>query len=220
MTRGPGRWFDFWTGCTSPLWRFDTPDYYRLYAAELRALFPEPPPARVLELGCGDGALFPFFGFPVSCYTGVDFSRSMLQAFSERHHGVRLVCAAAQDYSDDCRYELVFSNGLLQYLDRGMLRSHLLGATRMLAPGGRLVCGSIPWRARRWGYYFGSLADGAPPRGPVQLAKAARNAVRNPIGYWYSLAEFRALAREHGLTVEFYGSLVHLYRFHAVLAAP
>lgn len=215
----PTSWAEYWTGRTAPGWRFDSSRYYALYSAELRALFADQRIERVLELGCGDGALYPYLPFDGVEYHGIDFSESMLARFRQRHPSVRLTCAAAQSYRDDTRYDLILSNGLIQYLDPAMVLEHFINARVMLAPFGRLICGSVLWGARRLDYYAGRLGGGRRVPFPFGLPVALRRALADRNGRWYGLDEFRRLGARGGFNVEFFGSIVHLYRFNAVLTA-
>ena len=215
----PRSWAEYWSGRTTPGWRFNSSRYYELYSSELRALFADQRVERVLELGCGDGALFPYFPFEDVDYHGVDFSESMLARFQQLRPSLRLTCAPAQSYRDDTQYDLIISNGLIQYFDPAMVLEHFINARAMLAPCGRIICGSVLWSARRLDYYAGRLGGGRPVPFPLGLPVALRRALADRNGRWYSIEDFRRLAVRGGFDVEFFGSIVHLYRFNAVLTA-
>ena len=215
----PTSWAEYWMGRTAPGWRFASSRYYQLYSSELRALFTDQHIERVLELGCGDGALYPYLGFEDAEYHGIDFSETMLARFRQRHPSLRLTSAAAQSYRDATCYDLIISNGLIQYLDPAMVLEHFINARAMLAPLGRVVCGSVLWASRRFDYYAGRLGGGRRVPFPFALPVALRRALADRNGRWYGLEEFRRLGARAGFDVEFFGSIVHLYRFNAVLTA-
>src|SRR5213593_3794272 len=95
---GASTWSEYWSGRTTPGWRFSSSRYYELYASELKALFADQHLERVLELGCGDGALYAHWPFGNLHYRGIDFSDSMLDRFREQFPSVQLSCEAAQSY--------------------------------------------------------------------------------------------------------------------------
>jgi SAM-dependent methyltransferase len=186
------------------------------YVAELRALFQEFRPQRVLEIGCGDGTLFAELGFHETRYRGVDFSPAMLCAFRSRFPNVDVVETDGSSYNDEQTYDLIFSNEVVQNFDPKMLEQHLSAARRMLAPEGRLIIASVLWRARRREYCSGKYDADA------TAMQKIRSHLRVLLGmwivgpWWYDPSQFKALARRHGLKMEVFGSMVCMYRFHAV----
>lgn len=213
----PSRWKAFWADQSVPAWRYGDEAYYQMYAAELRVLYHGLVPRRVLELGCGDGALYAHLRFGQSDYKGVDFSASMLQAFRHKFPLANVECHDGHTYRDGNKYDLIFSNGLVQYLDARMLQEHIANAATMMAAESVLVCGSVPWRTRRWGYYSGRLEKPCAKRSGVTYLKALRHVLADSVGYWYEPFDFCSLAARFGFSVEFFGSMVHLYRFHVVM---
>lgn len=219
----PGRtiekWRAYWSDKTLPEHDPDTPEFYRFHARELRLLFDEKPPRRVLEIGCGNGALYPLLGFDHTKYRGVDFSPSMLAIFKSRHPEVNLGCEEVSSYIDTKnKYDLIFSNAVVQNLDRVMLDSHFACARAMVHKESLFVCGSIPWKALRWRYFGGSI----PGSMPVKLLSLPFRLLRialfgDPVGYWYHPREIAQLAERHGFSAKFYGSIAYMHRFHAVM---
>jgi cyclopropane fatty-acyl-phospholipid synthase-like methyltransferase len=206
-------WRDYWSAQNSPQHRDSTAEFYRRHAAELTLMMGAPPPT-VLELGCGDGALYEALGFDAVDYTGVDFSPAMLEQFATRHPDARLVLGDAADYRDDARrHDLVFSNQVVQYLDKESFGRLLANASAMLAPRGAVVTASVPCRALRLRYFTGEYSG--------QRTNPARNAYRiagglvgDRIGRWYSFAEIDRLGEQFGFRSELYGSIYYPYRFH------
>jgi cyclopropane fatty-acyl-phospholipid synthase-like methyltransferase len=179
-------------------------------------LFSDYEAQRVLEIGCGEGALFAELGFDRAHYRGVDFSPAMLRVFKSRFPNADLVTADGSTYKDEEKYDLIFSNGVAQYLDLEMLERHLSLARRMLAPRGRLIMGSVLWKERRGEYCAGNYDES------VRTSESVRRHLRvlcgmKVLGAWYNPREVEALGRRHGFAVEIFGSMVCLYRFHAVL---
>ncbi|MEM9464116.1 MAG: class I SAM-dependent methyltransferase [Actinomycetota bacterium] len=214
----PAKWAEFWNAQTTALNSDLATDQTDRYGAELRLLFPTTEPKRVLELGCGDGALFEALGFDrADRYLGVDFSASMLDEMRTRHPGVELVESSGHCFERDETFDLIFSAATVQYFDRAMLREHVERAARMLAPGGRLVCASTPWRRMRWAYACGDVARRSRRRFPVALLAHLKRLIgHDNMGYWHDLPEVRAMAADVGLSVEAYGSIHYPYRVHFV----
>ncbi|MFJ6671843.1 class I SAM-dependent methyltransferase [Actinosynnema sp. NPDC091369] len=106
--------------------------------ANLESLLP-PPPARVLEAGCGRGALaaaLAELGYDV---TGVD--RDADQAAAARERGVTVIEADVRDVSGE--YDVVLFTRSLHHADD--LDGILAHARTLLAPGGQLVVEEFAW---------------------------------------------------------------------------
>jgi SAM-dependent methyltransferase len=211
------RWKAFWDNKVVPMHTKDDDEHYVPLSQELVILFHETRSRSVLEIGCGNGALYKHLGFDrVETYKGVDFSQSMLDRFRQTFPQVSLVAANGHTYQDDNKYDLIFSHGLVQYFDRPMLDEHLKHAANMLAPQGTIVCASVPWKCFRARYLQGKFA-----RRPRSITKMLLGYLRYPfldaMGHWFEWADFETFGRRHGLSVRFFGSLHYPYRFHAVL---
>lgn len=214
-----GKWHTFWDGCSSPFHAEDSPEFYAQYAHELAVMFPDQA-GRTLEIGCGNGALYPFLSARLGVYVGVDFSQSMLDAFSQAHPDLRLVCADGSSYRDDGSYDLIFCNGVVQHFSYAMVEHMLDNVRDMLAGGGVCVIGMIPDRRLRFGFRSGYLRL-HPARIPCwrTLLKYVRCGVmRNDVmGTWFDAEAFIAVAQRHGFDCRILGSMCYRYRFHAVL---
>lgn len=205
------RYHSYWAKRTTPEWDSDHAEHYALQAAELALLFGSARPGTVLEIGCGSGALYPYLDLDGVSYRGVDFSPSMLTEFRKSRPGLDLVCAEGSAYRDERTYDLIFSNGLIQYFDPQMLRRHVENARAMMHPGSTFVCGGIPWKTLRLRTEI-ALRAGWLRRGLIKLA-----IIRPGIGHWYSRAAVARIAEKNGLDATFFGSLSYMYRFHVVM---
>jgi SAM-dependent methyltransferase len=214
-------WRRFWAEQADPGHPYSS-DFLVNHGGELALVCGDTAGKRVLEFGCGSGTLFDVMGMQnTGSYRGVDFSEKMLAVFRATHPTVEVVCADAPSYVDQKQYDLIFSNQMVQYFSTEMFRRYLANTRRMLAPGGRLVVGSIPWRGARNAFYLQAYNPDS-RRGLLQrLAVLARAYVGiDQIGRWYSYRECAEAARRHGLTIAYFGCLQFPYRFHVRLDDP
>jgi SAM-dependent methyltransferase len=212
------RWRRFWEAQAEPGHAEETEEHYRLQAAELRILIGDGAPRRILEIGCGNGALFSHLGFDTAKhYVGVDFSPRMLAVFRERIPVVETVLADGASFRYDEEFDLVFSNQVVQYWTPRELPDHVDNALSMLAADGTVVVAGVPSRRMRLAYARGDLTGGRRRTLPGALLTYVDELVRSPMGHWYDYPDFRRVARDRGLDVRFFGSLTYPYRFHAVL---
>ncbi len=216
------RFRQFWADKDSTLNGREGEDFWRAQAGELKSLYASKSPGRVLEIGCGDGSLFPYFGIPPSNYKGVDFTPQFIARFQSKEPSVRLECAEGASYLDrESQYDLILLNGIVQHFDRAMLEQHLQNAHAMLPEGGLLIWGSVPNRGDRRKYDAGKWS-GNGHANMLRLLKswAGRLLGLDAMGYWYEPEEVSVLAGKYGLEARFVPSELYPYRFHAVIMKP
>lgn len=95
------------------------------------------PGERILDIGCGDGALTEQLAATGATVIGVDNSPSMLETARKRGLNVELQSADALPYQGD--FDAVFSNAALHWLSAEKHPAVLAGVYRALRPGGRFV---------------------------------------------------------------------------------
>ena len=212
------RWKSFWDRQTSSRHRSDDPQFLARYGAEIRILFPDPQPEAVLEIGCGAGELHSSFGFDrVDRYVGVDISQSILDAFEQRHPGVRTVTAGGHEYRDGESYDLIFSNGVIQFFTPRMLGDHFRHSASMLRSGGSLICASVPWQHLQMPYLRGEIRSGRQRGWAASRWRWLANRLwGSGNGIWYRLSDLEELGKRHGLKARFFGSMTYLHCIHAV----
>jgi len=90
---------------------------------------------RILDLGCGDGALTQRIADAGAKVTGVDASPDFIEAAIARGLDARLM--DGHELTLDAEFDAVFSNAALHWMTRP--RDVLAGVARALKPGGRFV---------------------------------------------------------------------------------
>lgn len=94
------------------------------------------PGERILDLGCGDGALTEKIVAAGAEGVGVDASADMIAAAKQRGLNVRVADAFSLDFISE--FDAVFSNAALHWMKHDP-DAVLRGVQRALKPGGRLV---------------------------------------------------------------------------------
>jgi O-antigen/teichoic acid export membrane protein len=216
------RFRQFWADRESTVTGRDGEDCRREQALELNSLYSTVHPRRILEIGCGDGGLFPYFGIPAACYKGVDFTPKFIERFRSREPSVQLECAEGASYLDRAdHYDLILLNGIVQHFDGKMLEQHLQNARTMLRDGGLVIWGSIPRRLHRREYDAGKWSgSGRASAARLLRSWGGRILGLDAMGYWYEPGEIAALVSKYGLCAEFVPSNLYPYRFHAVIRKP
>ncbi|HMF54444.1 MAG TPA: class I SAM-dependent methyltransferase, partial [Edaphobacter sp.] len=90
---------------------------------------------RILDVGCGDGALTEKISATGATVKGVDNSASMLEAARKRGLDVEQHSADALPYRQE--FDAVFSNAALHWLSEDRHPALLAAIHRSLKPGGR-----------------------------------------------------------------------------------
>lgn len=209
----------FWANKSNSFSRGTSVEFRTLVGKEVQLLFANKRPISVLEVGCGNGNLFDFFGFAPRYYRGVDFSPSMLGAFRLDHPELDLIEAEASSYLDERHYDLIFSHDVIEQFSLEMLDQHFANARKMMHPDSLLICSAVPWRDLRSSYDWGLWFNGGTPDAFQWFKNQFRRMLgRDIMGHWYRTTEIIPLARKHQFAVQFHGSIAYPYRFHAVLS--
>ena len=175
---------------TNP-WSAEGYDHHARFVSELAGgvfdwLAPKPG-ERILDLGCGDGALTERIVAAGASVLGIDHSPSMLDAARERGMDVRSGDARQLDF--DTEFDAVFSNAALHWVTEADLA--VAGIARALKPGGRFVA------------EFGGHGNVATIVTAMRAAAQIHGGEAGLAHPWYfpTPEQYGALLQDHGFTV-------------------
>ncbi|QPH53259.1 methyltransferase domain-containing protein [Pontivivens ytuae] len=146
------------------------------------------PGERILDLGCGDGALTARLRDAGAVVTGVDGSADMVAAAQARGLDARVMDGHSLIF--DGGFDAVFSNAALHWMTEP--RAVILGVWNALKPGGRFVG------------EFGGMGNVAAIRTALiaALSEAGQTADLKDIWYFPTPDEYATLLAERGFRVE------------------
>lgn len=156
--------------------------------AEILSWLDPQPGERILDLGCGDGALTGKLIEAGASVVGVDTSHSLLASAAARGIDARFM--DGEKLAFDREFDAVFSNAALHWMARA--ENVVAGVARALKPGGRFV-------AEFGGH--GNIAAIVTALRAVAKARGLDPALS--AGWFYPTPdEYRALLERHGFAVE------------------
>ncbi len=213
-------WQEYWNQQNTPMHAHSSDEWYQLYAQEINLLCKAAGVSAgpVLESGCGNGALYEYYDFIDGEYVGIDFSETLLQQFKERYPSLELGVADAASYSDQRKFSLVFSNGVVQYFEPPTLARYIENNLSMLDETGVLLLINIPNSVVKPEYYSGEMYSRQQQLSFLKklVARVRSRGRKDGLGYWYRPADF-ASYDSNTLNVTIYGSLFHPYRFSVAI---
>jgi trans-aconitate methyltransferase len=177
---------------TAQTWNADTYERNARFVSDLGApvleLLAPRPDERILDLGCGDGALTAKIAAAGARVTGVDGSPEFVAA--ARARGLDAVVMDGQALTYDGEFDAVFSNAALHWMPDAA--AVLRGVHRALVPGGRFA-GEL-----------GGHGNVAAIRLAVDAAVAAHGIDPGAYAPWYfpTAAEYRAELEAAGFRVD------------------
>ena len=156
--------------------------------AEILAWLAPKPGERILDLGCGDGALTGKLIEAGARVVGVDTSRSLLASAEARGIDARFM--DGEKLAFDREFDAVFSNAALHWMTRAA--DVVAGVARALTPGGRFVA------------EFGGRGNIAAIVTALRAVAKTRDLDPALSARWVypTPEEYRALLEGHGFAVE------------------
>ena len=109
------------------------------YGEELLGLLTVKPGSRVIDLGCGNGALTGKLAEAGYDVTGVDASPEMLALARKNHPGIPFILADAASYRPDHPADAVFSNAMMHWVPKARQDTLLQNVAASLRTGGEFV---------------------------------------------------------------------------------
>ena len=126
---------------TGQTWNADTYAEHGRFVADLAGgvvtLLAARPSERILDIGCGDGALTEQLASTGALLTGIDPSPEMIEAARARNLDARCISATALDFHEE--FDAAFSNAALHWNPRAEQPIALTRIYASLKPGARFV---------------------------------------------------------------------------------
>jgi len=146
---------------------------------------------KLLDVGCGNGALSKKLAERGFCVTGMDDSAAFISAAKKAYPEVRFVRANAVNFSFDEKFSVAFSNAVLHWIDFSDQPSALKNIFNALESGGEFAL------------EMGGKGNCAAIHSAVCAECAARGInYKNPF-YYPSLGEYSSLMEKAGFKVEY-----------------
>jgi trans-aconitate methyltransferase len=152
------------------------------------ALLDPQPGERILDLGCGDGALTEKLAALGCTVVGVDSSAEQVAA--TRARGIDAHVADCRRIEYNREFDAVFSNAVLHWVKPP--EDAIAGVARALKPGGRFVG------------EFGGSGNVERIRSALEAALEARGVDPRPLNPWYfpTVEEYSGILCAHGFVVD------------------
>lgn len=151
------------------------------------------PGERILDLGCGDGALTAVIAERGAKVQGLDRSPAFVEAARERGIDARVgdAQAIASVFEESEGYDAVFSNAALHWMRKDP-QAVIDGVARALVPGGRFVA------------EFGAHGNVAPIHAALRAECEARGLDADALDPWYfpNDKEYRKQLESAGLSIK------------------
>jgi cyclopropane fatty-acyl-phospholipid synthase-like methyltransferase len=220
MSKNLNYWKNFWSNQSTPLHRYNTPEWYERYSREINLILESSgyQGGATLETGCGNGALFNSLNINKLDYVGTDISDTLLNIFRSNHPELKLICTDSATYKESRNFELIFSNGVVQYFDRQQLQIYMRNSLEMLQPGGTLLLGNLLWRDLKSGLFgSGELSGHTQKHSMLTTTKFYVSELigRQTMGHWHAPRDFFGYCDDN-IQMQIFGSLFHAYRFSLV----
>lgn len=208
-------WSDYWDKQTDARHSSNTDDFHRKLVKEMKFHLGELKGLKVLELGCGDGALTQHLGVDQSGYTGVDFSSSLLEKFQQRMPGFNTIQVDASEYVATCqdKYDVVFSFGVLQYFDEADLKALFQAQFELLNVDGYAVHFGVPVKELKQVFNSGQGTQQQRFKTRAAYKRIVSNYFSN-IGHWHKLEKILNISESTGFETNIHGGINYLYRIN------
>lgn len=161
------------------------------YGEAVMDLLDAAPGSRVVDLGCGNGALTEQLAACGYDVTGVDASAEMLELAREGHPELKFLPGNALDFTLDEPVDAVFSNAVLHWIDADKQQAMLDHIASQIKSGGLLVC------------EFGGKGCAETVHAALEKRFAAHGLHYPRTFYFPTVGEYAPLLEKAGFRVEF-----------------
>jgi len=211
-------WINYWNKQTDARHASTDPHFHKKLAEEMAFHMGEIGDSKVLEIGCGDGSLIPYLSLSPANYTGIDFSKSLLEIFHNTHPEYSTKPISALEYLQNCteKYDLIFSFGVLQYFDTAELSTLFTLQNEALSTYGKACHFGVPVRELQSLFSAGQGVQHISNFKPRPLLKQFKSRVTNNIGHWHKLNDLHQTSTNSGYTTNIIGGMNYLYRVNVI----
>lgn len=226
----------FWSDKNDPHHHHRSEDWFDKYYREF--YFHTGGYDSITDVGCGSGEFLIRFASDFKKVTGLDMSESMVEEAKKKVNqsgatNISVHCGAALDIDKVLteKTDVIFSNGVVQYLTPPQFKTFVTKCMPLLNENGIIMMMNIPNFNLEVLYYLGIFKNTDNKITAKELQKKIRKfnfmiwkqKLRNPgyeyepgLGFWHSIPDVKTFAAELGLEAEFYNSIYfpYGYRFH------
>ncbi|MCB0395437.1 MAG: methyltransferase domain-containing protein [Flavobacteriales bacterium] len=231
---------EYWVNEDNPHHANSEEGWVEKYAREI--LFHVGSGGKLLDCGCGNGDFLLHLAGAFEKVVALDYSLKMVERAGERlkRNNITNVALQQADVRDlermpDTGFDVVFCNGLIQYLNLEEAFGFIKSARDKLTGNGKIVVMNIPDMKMQHLYIIEHFKNHGHTRDLPLILKLARARFylfrkrlfqKNDmnilgIGFWYKYSDIEAIAKRLDMRSEIYYSMYppYGYRFHAVLEA-
>jgi cyclopropane-fatty-acyl-phospholipid synthase len=237
----------WWENKDNPLHAHGTEQWFRKYYEEFRPYFVGS--KAIVDAGCGSGEFLDYMVTDFEKIIAIDYSDSMLAKLSQRNaykENISKVTIASGDIMEIEKFvitqqDIIFSNGVIQYLTEMDIQTFILNCTTLLNPGGKLILANIPdfnskclydvgfyhkidveWTAK---VLLRSIIKREIDIARTKISKLVRGffkplkVAKDPMGYWHPKPFFHNFLTEGRFNFEIVNSkyLPYGYRYHVII---
>lgn len=210
-------WHSYWKKQSDARHALNQSSFHEQIASEIAFHLGDISGKKILELGCGDGALIEYLPIKAEQYTGVDFSKNLLEIFKQKKPQYKTHTSGAIEFLESCteKYDLIFSFGVLQYFDKKALEYLFNLQKKALNKDGSAFHFGIPVTEQRNVFVNGQGTPNTVYVANRPLHIKIKSRFYNNIGHWHSIVSLREISEKCGYqNSAIFGGIHYLYRIN------
>lgn len=161
------------------------------YGEDVLKLIEAPQGKRVVDLGCGNGALTQKLAELGCQVVGIDASKEMLAVAQKQYPQLSFRLGNALDFQLERKAQVIFSNAVFHWIDEDKQDAMLEHIASQLETGGQLVC------------EFGGKGCAEAVHSTLETCFAKRGLHYPRVFYFPSIGEYAPMLERQGLKVEY-----------------